>query len=308
MFCSNCGSQITEGNRFCMNCGASIDQFRKAVRLNGPMQGSSLSYANIFIYLLQILGAVLAVFTRIIKGNRFAEYLSPFLGWERHQDDVFLRGMGDLKASAQGAVIVSIFFVAAIIALIIMGIMKRNHKTQGFLALITYALYLVILMAVVENTHSGCEFTGMAYGVMLIYFIAAFISLAFSGKKVSSIIGKIKTSEFNGKRLGVIAGIVALLPTMMLFGAMMGKTSIPMIYEIIIDVAFLLALVCCIVMVGVKNNSIAIVILTVVEGIGSLIAALMVAGSLFFGLLSLVATVMMICACISMLGSQKAVV
>ena len=281
MFCPNCGSQMQEGATFCTQCGTSIQDIRRLSRPAYRTGTTGFSFAIIVVALLELLGAILSVFTPILYGPRRWDKLSPLLGWTRGDTDyAWVHGQGELTNSESTIIVIAIIFLFLAVVCIAMALIKKWVKGSIFLMLGSYALYLVVLKATATSLSGTCTYAPMAFITLIILAGTAFISLGFtSGSKEQKFPGT-KQVRFSGKRAGVLSCILAAFPCFLAWmypisyvaehvkGGMM--TAIVTFVPIVCYVAMMLT---CMILVGKRNSRTAMTLAFVIGGIGSVIAS-----------------------------------
>ena len=313
MFCPNCGSPMHEGATFCTQCGTSVRDIQRITRRAAGTGASGFSFGIIVVALLELLGGILVAFTPFLNGPRRMDTLSPLLGWTRgDRDYAWVHGTGDLTKSESDVLIITIIFLFFVVLCIAMALVKKWMKGSAFLMLGTYGLYMPLLKAVAEDQTGHCTYAPMAWINLIIFAIAAFVSLGFSsGKKKQGSTGPglMERITFSGKRIGVIACAVAFLPGLLAWGVSLDKITRQlngfayMVVTIVIILFYTGLMITCMIFIGKRNSRAAMTIAFVIAGIGSMIVSLGV-GSMGLAILALAGAIMMIIGMIGVYGSH----
>ena len=316
MFCPNCGQQLPEGAVFCPNCGTSLTKIKRSLDLPGlSLEKKSPSFALIIITMLQLLGAVLASFTPMFGGPRYHDVLTPLLGWKRNSHDVYMRGYGDLGNTDKTILVITIIFLFVIVTCILMTIMKQWIKASAFLTLGCYVLYLIICRGTIKSTTGEVSIKTMGWINLIIYSIAAFISIGFSGVKNAgqqgstvtlTITQRLAAAGFSGEKLGFIACLASLLPGILTWGMAAGESlHMGNIGSMFVAAIFVAIMVVCMVNIKKKSSEIAMIVAFLVGGVSSFLGGLMMVGSILLSLLALAAAAMMVISLIAMSTEKK---
>lgn len=281
MFCPSCGSPIKEGATFCTQCGTSIHVFRRLSRSSYRTGVTGFSFGIIVVVLMELLSAILSVFTPILYGPRREDALSPLLGWTRGDTDyAWVHGRGDLDNSETAVVIIAIFFLFLAIVCIAMAVVKKWMKASTLSLLGSYALYAVVLKATASSLSGTCTFAPMSLMILIILAITAFLSFGFTtgSKKKQNL--AIQQVRFSGKRAGVMSCILAAFPCFLAWiypinqVAMSLNSIMPVIVTFSSIACYVAMMITCIIRVGKHNSRTAMTIAFTVGGIGSVIASM----------------------------------
>ena len=315
MFCPNCGQQIPEGASFCPNCGTTLKKNTRGFDLPSlSLTKKSPSFALVIITMLQLLGAILTSFTPILGGPRYYDQLTPLIGWQRNSHDVYMRGYSDLGNTGETILVLTIIFLFIIVTCILMSFMKQWIKASAFLTLCCYVLYLIICRSTIKSVTGEASIKTMGWICVVIYSIAAFISIGFVGVKAFrqqnaitslAITQRLAAAGFSGARLGFIACLVSLVPGFLTWGMAAGEgLHLGNIASLFVAVVFLGIMIACMIYIR-KSSKTAMIIAFLIGGVSSFIGGLLMAGSMLLALVSLAAAVMMVIALVAMSTENK---